>query len=533
MGVCCTDPGDDPSKFKEDNPSYSARSLFPSEKTWVDDTLTKLHTWGFNSLAGWSDYELFRKHGGDRRIPYFLVLHLGAYDRAPWHDLFAPDMEKAVDDAAKDQIAKVKSDPYLVGYFSDNELGWWDDTLFYTYLKMPVTAPGKRRMMQVMRKHYGFFAKLRRDWITPAKSYDELAKLGQMKIRPGGNGGQFVNAWTYDLGVRYYSLMRDAIRRYDKTHLILGDRYCQYYTLPIVLASRNYIDVASTNFGSEWNDGSISRFFLDTLHRATGKPIVVSEFYMCAMQNQTGNRNSSGGFPIVETQEERAKAFKRYVESVASLPYMLGAHWFQFYDEPPKGRGDGEDYNMGLVDVAGRPYVDLTRTAASLDIAALRKKARLPVEGTSIPPATAQPMKGLKEWPRDRAFVASATKLPFGDLYVTWDKDALYVGLIAMDYMDESLYEGHKVPEGERSTWNIRVPGKKVTIRFGGAKRTATCSDPNVQIFETPALKHVLIAKIPIRGGLAPDMRTNISSDLSTHSRRQTMSWQTQRRLAN
>ena len=42
---------------------------------------------------------------------------------------------------------------------------------------------------------------------------------------------------------------------------------------------------------------------------------------------------------------------------------------------------------------------------------------------------------GIKGWPKEKAFIASESKLQFGDLYATWDKDALYVGLIAMDYM--------------------------------------------------------------------------------------------------
>jgi hypothetical protein len=42
------------------------------------------------------------------------------------------------------------------------------------------------------------------------------------------------------------------------------------------------------------------------------------------------------------------------------VPYVIGADWFQWMDEPPAGRvGDGEDANVGVVDTHDRPYQQL------------------------------------------------------------------------------------------------------------------------------------------------------------------------------
>lgn len=38
-------------------------------------------------------------------------------------------------------------------------------------------------------------------------------------------------------------------------------------------------------------------------------------------------------------------------------------HWFQYRDHPLLGRGDGEAYQIGFVDVCDRPYPELTRAA--------------------------------------------------------------------------------------------------------------------------------------------------------------------------
>ena len=41
-------------------------------------------------------------------------------------------------------------------------------------------------------------------------------------------------------------------------------------------------------------------------------------------------------------------------------PNIVGAHWFTFRDQPLTGRRDGENYQVGLVDVCDTPYKELT-----------------------------------------------------------------------------------------------------------------------------------------------------------------------------
>jgi len=41
----------------------------------------------------------------------------------------------------------------------------------------------------------------------------------------------------------------------------------------------------------------------------------------------------------------------------------VGAHWFTLYDEPAQGRFDGENYNIGFLDVCHRPYEPLAAAA--------------------------------------------------------------------------------------------------------------------------------------------------------------------------
>ena len=64
-----------------------------------------------------------------------------------------------------------------------------------------------------------------------------------------------------------------------------------------------------------------------------------------------------------KNQTERGIAYRYYVEKSASVGGFVGAYWFQWKDEPALGRMDGENYNIGFVDVNDRPYKELVEAA--------------------------------------------------------------------------------------------------------------------------------------------------------------------------
>ena len=67
------------------------------------------------------------------------------------------------------------------------------------------------------------------------------------------------------------------------------------------------------------------------------------------------------GIKGVKSQKARGLAYRHYVENGFARPEVLGIHYFQWNDQPVTGRFDGENYNIGLVDVTGRPYMDMGR----------------------------------------------------------------------------------------------------------------------------------------------------------------------------
>ena len=225
-------------------------------------------------------------------------------------------------------------------------------------------------------------------------------------VKPGGLGLKVMRRFLTLVAERYYQLVHDIIRKYDQRALILGERYQSFYFPEVARASGKWVDAASSNLNASWDDGSYLRFYLDTLHQLSGKPVFVSEVYSAAAENRLGNRNRSGGFPLLRTQSERAATIRNTLVRLTGTPYVLGADWFQYFDEPPLGRFDGEDFNFGLVDVYDRPYDEVTGFFAAFDPTSRKAQPAIPAPDASqgVPPAPPDPfadfvrMRALKGW---------------------------------------------------------------------------------------------------------------------------------------
>jgi hypothetical protein len=62
------------------------------------------------------------------------------------------------------------------------------------------------------------------------------------------------------------------------------------------------------------------------------------------------------GLKPVANQRERAVAYAGYVRGALENRWIVGTHWFQFGDHATTGRGDGENYQIGLRDICDTPY---------------------------------------------------------------------------------------------------------------------------------------------------------------------------------
>jgi hypothetical protein len=357
LGVNVVDGGY-PWRERDGKTWYSWTAFDPSLADWVSRARQRLAEWGFNTTGGWS------LPPAKLHMPTIVDLELGRLAQFHWFDPFSPATERRMMALAPKLVAPYKGSPYRIGYFSDNEVGWWAGALFVFYSAQPAGNFTKQRWIAMLREHYGDdWHRFTVDFIPPDGVDSWNALLGSTApthMRASGHGIAVVREWAGVVAERYYALAEKAIRAADPDALYFGDRLPIYYDPAAVRAEARHVDVIAVNYNPDSGDGWIAHYFWDGLEKLSGgKPVIVTEWFFAANQNRTGNKNN-GHLMTVETQDERARGAKAATENFAAFPDIVGSHWFQYYDHPKGGREDGEDYDFGLVDTNDKPYERLT-----------------------------------------------------------------------------------------------------------------------------------------------------------------------------
>jgi hypothetical protein len=451
LGVNILDGGY-PEREKAGKIYYTWKAFEPTLEDWTAKARWRLSSWGFNSAGGWAlpPQEL--------KLPAVINLELGRLARFHWFDPFAPEAETRMNALARELVAPYRDTPYRIGYFSDNEVGWWAGALFVFYSSKPANSVTKQRWVELLRQHYaGDWSRFTADFIPPegVGSWDQLFTTTQStRMKPGGAGIRAVREWTGMLAERYYTLAERAIRAADPEALFFGDRLPIYYDPAAVRAMTPHVDAIAINYNVDSGDGWIADYFFDGLRKLSGgKPELVTEWFFAARENRTGNRNN-GHLMTVATQEDRAAGAAAAIANFAAIPELVGAHWFMYYDHPKGGRPDGEDYDFGLVDINDRPYEGITAALAAANRRALRIHAAAavppPRNGMFVLPHAAISVNdhSLSDWPKPASLLPRLTPssgaVEFGEAYLSWSERGLALATIGQDYFDIDLlaYDG-------------------------------------------------------------------------------------------
>ena len=350
----------------------AVQSKYGSQEAWAKAVVERLRGWGFNTLGAWSSSSTF-----DRNMPYTINLGLATRAGADWlkgavGDFFSEDFEKKMEAACQQLCGPRAQDPWLLGYFTDNELRWGADwrgkqSLLEEYLRFPEDAAGRKAALEFLQQRYRDTAALNRAWGTSITRWDELSGREQIS---GDAARQDQAAWQEAVARRYFVTCKGAIRKADPNHLILGCRFAGQAPDPVLRGLRDYVDVVSFN-----NYGQTTPVeTLQNIHRLTGRPMMLTEFSFKAMDS--GLPNTKGAGRPVATQADRADGFTRYVQGLIDLPFMVGFHWFEHADEPKEGRFDGENSNYGLVTIEDRPWDLLVRKMTEVNAGLETRHAR-------------------------------------------------------------------------------------------------------------------------------------------------------------
>ena len=326
---------------------------------------SRLGAWGFNTIANWSDASFLN----GSPIPYVVTLGISgdvrriAGDNGYWGkmtDVYDPAFEALVEQSIAGPATKRSSDPMCMGYFVDNELSW--NGIDFSTLASPPDQPCRAELVRRLKEKYKTIDALNTAWGLDAKDWDTL----RSPDRPNKAAREDLDAYMYSL--------RPPLLRNDKRGRQETRPPSTLSGLPVRLVQfngsagvRGCVDVVSFN---RYSKGINSADW--TGKNDLGKPVIIGEFHFGALDRGMFH----AGLSPTGSQQERAESFKKYVRSVEDCPAFVGCHWFEYIDEPNTGRClDGENYNIGFVDVTDTPYPEMTQAAKEIGAEVYARRA--------------------------------------------------------------------------------------------------------------------------------------------------------------
>ncbi|TNB92868.1 beta-agarase [Pseudomonas jessenii] len=347
-----------------DQPVAAPCKVTVDQQKWATHTLDRLQAWGFNTVGNWSADSL----ADAERVPYTLPLSIvGDYTSIstgsdwwggmpdPFDPRFAMATERAVAIAARDH----RDDPWLIGYYADNELAWagpGDDpqsryALAYGTLKMTTDVPAKRAFLKQLRDKYRNQAGLSKAWGIDLPAWELMEDPGFVPPMPNPEHPEIENDFKYFQKVfadTYFKTISDSLKWHAPNQLLLGGRFATS-TPEAVASCAQYCDVLSFNmYTLKPQDG-----YDFAALRALDKPVLITEFNF----GSSDRGPFWGGVTQLAREEDRGPAYANFLKQALSEPSIVGVHWFQYLDQPVTGRLlDGENGHFGLVGITDLPY---------------------------------------------------------------------------------------------------------------------------------------------------------------------------------
>ena len=345
-----------------DRQAKALEDKFSTRENWAASEMDMLRSLGFNGLGAWSSVEAVRKC--ERPMPYTVIVnpmgrykakHIrrfgGSYLQHGWQNYrfdLAMVFDPGFDEFVESELAKVEAyrdDPWLVGYFTDNEIPWVNDAL-------------DRHLTLLAHDEPAYLAV--RAWYEARKGKD---------ARPEDITQDDRDAFMAFYLETYLEKVTSALRKYDTNHLYLGCRFNQWreelHNKAMFEVAGRYMDVISVNHYQRWTPDmeEITNFGL-----WSGKPFIVTEFYTKGEDSDLPNTAGAGW--NVHTQEDRGWFYQNFCLQLLESKCCVGWHWFKYMDNDPEDLTtdySNRDSNKGMVKWNFEPYPELLERMKQLN----------------------------------------------------------------------------------------------------------------------------------------------------------------------
>jgi hypothetical protein len=377
------------------------KERYGSEAAWAAETSRRLRDWGFNTIGGMRGPFT----GGASRerlagLSYSNLINLGAgfvafSDLSPvtingFPNVFHPRWQEYCDAKAVEFCSPLKDDPWLLGYYIDNELDWHGSNVaaFFVHtmggkpleyglildvLNKPTDHSARLAFFAFLAGRHRDIAGLNKVWGTTFRSFDEITAktlftLGDPLPASHDDMREFLRL----IADRYYAGTTSAIRKADPNHLIIGNR-CAGSSQDVVMeSSGRYCDVISINHYpfADLAAGTIdsARTMLARAAELCKRPILLSEWSFLSLDSGLPCQHGAG--ERFDTEAQRAEAFRIYQSLIAEQPFVVGSDYFMWVDDPAGGvssASNPEDCSYGLVNEKDQPYPLVTAMAKRIN----------------------------------------------------------------------------------------------------------------------------------------------------------------------
>jgi hypothetical protein len=218
-------------------------------RRWETMTAGFTRQWRFNTVANWSDQQFIRNAG----LPY--VLNMSGFPTTPrklfrdFPDVFDPAYREGARQFAG-QLAGVKNDPLLIGYFLSNEPHWAFGNHYLAFEMLGTAEPSftKKELVQFLQKQYGGdLSAFNAAWKLSLPGFGALEttvlrQAAQLTPKSAAD----LNAFSNVMVDAYVKTVCDEVKAVDPNHLNLGLRYA-YISSDLCYRAGAYFDVFSIN----------------------------------------------------------------------------------------------------------------------------------------------------------------------------------------------------------------------------------------------------------------------------------------------
>lgn len=320
---------------------------------WAEMTHKRLKNWGITTIGAWSDCEFAREYKLPYTIPLDVVKPFPTTEKKIFRDfpdVFDPSYAEASTTYAT-ALEPLKDDPYLIGYFMRNEPEWAfvsDINIAEQMFAKAENFKSKDWLIGELTKKYEKIENLNVAWKTTFANFDDLYQPIPNLVKNSDEAKTDLCAFSEIMIRRYVELPAKACKVVDKNHLNLGMRYA-FISDPTLIAGWENFDVFSIN---SYTTSPYTQ--IDAVSKLVNIPIVIGEFHF----GSTESGMYATGLRAVPTQKERGVAYQYYMSESLKHPASIGAHYFTLADQSLIGRFDGENYQIGVVNVTQTPYQD-------------------------------------------------------------------------------------------------------------------------------------------------------------------------------